>query len=143
MRAAHRVCVALICGAYLTGCGTPANAGRPALARPSHPSTSPRTGVVEGRVLRPPGRDPRSGAAGGTPGPLSEAKVPVNGDPVEAHDARGHIVGRAVTVPRGRFRMTLAPGTYRIIEGICGVSKRVAVHGGTTTPVTLAIPNAC
>jgi hypothetical protein len=91
---------------------------------------------VEGRVLRPPGIDPRSGTG-------AKAPVPVNGDPVEAHDPRGHIAGKAVTAARGRFAMTLRPGTYRIIEGICGVSKRIVVRDGTTTRVTLTIPNAC
>jgi hypothetical protein len=126
-----RAIVALVCCACLTGCGSGHTARPSASARPS------ATGVVEGRVLRPPGIDPRSGGAPrGTP-------VPVNGDPVEAHDPRGRTAAKAVTAARGRFRMTLPPGTYRIVEDVCGVSKRVTVHGGATAPVTLTIPNAC
>lgn len=87
-------------------------------------------------MLRPPGIDPRSGGGSSSP-------VPVNADPVEAHDLQGRIAGKAVTAPPGRFGMTLAPGTYRIVEGICGLSRRITVRGGATTPVTLTIPNAC
>src|SRR5256885_17270285 len=127
MRATRSVIggIALIC---LTGCGAPVSAKRP----PAHR----QVGAVAGRVLRPPGIDPRSGNR-------ARAPVPVNGDPVEAHDPHGRIAAKAVTAARGRFEMTLRPGTYRIVEGICGVSKRIAVRGGATTPVTLTIPNAC
>lgn len=126
MRATRSVTggVALIC---LTCCGAPVSPGGPAHRQ---------AGRVAGRVLRPPGTDPRSGNG-------AKAPVPVNGDPVEAHELRGRIAGKAVTAARGRFAMTLRPGTYRIVEGICGVSKRIAVRGGATTPVTLTVPNAC
>ncbi|HEX5496000.1 MAG TPA: hypothetical protein VFX70_15635 [Mycobacteriales bacterium] len=49
----------------------------------------------------------------------------------------------ATSRPRGAFRLTLPVGSYRIIEGICGVARRVDVRGGQTSSVTLRIPNAC
>ncbi|MGW7406035.1 hypothetical protein ACWGI9_20275 [Streptomyces sp. NPDC054833] len=95
-------------------------------------------GVVRGVVVRPPGQDPRSGAGGG-----SGTYVPVNGDPVRAHDERGHVVASTVTAPPdGSFSFTLSPGSYRITEDIFGIGRQVELRGGSTVSVTLTIPSA-
>ncbi|MEU6573252.1 hypothetical protein [Streptomyces sp. NPDC046805] len=96
-------------------------------------------GEVRGVVVRPPGRDPRSGAA-----PVADnASVPVNGDPVRARDLRGQVVASTVTAPPdGAFSFSLSPGGYRITEDIFGIGRQVEVRAGATVSVTLTIPSA-
>lgn len=105
----------------------PSPADKPRLAR----------GVVHGQIVRPPGSDPRSG------GGNNSGVVPVNGDPVQAHDLTGRVIGVAVTKSGGYFSIALPPGEYRLIEGTCGVTKRIHVQSGSSTYVTMTIPNAC
>jgi len=69
--------------------------------------------------------------------------VPVNGDPVEIHDMRGQVITSVVSQSAGFFSIALPPGEYRIVEGICGVSKHVNIRSGLSTHVILKIPNAC
>ncbi|SFG66817.1 hypothetical protein SAMN02787118_12594 [Streptomyces mirabilis] len=103
-------------------------------------------GEVRGVVVRPPGRDPRSGAGvGNSPVPRIAAapSVPVNGDPVRARDLRGQVVASTVTAPPdGSFSFGLSPGTYRITEDIVGIGRQVEVRAGATVSVTLTIPSA-
>ncbi len=113
------------------------------------PSTSadrPTRGILRGQVLRPPGRDPRSGS--GPPGRERRSGsggscVPVTGDPLQIHDMRGQVIASVVTKSGGLFSIALPPGEYQIVEGICGVSKDVNVRSGLSTRVILSIPNAC
>lgn len=110
-------------------------------------------GVLYGQVLRPPGLDPRSGAylPAGKPTSLPGPPVPVNGDEVEVQNEQGQTVAAAVTGPgdsttgrpAGSFTISLPPGEYRIVEGICGISQRFSVASGSATHVTLMIKNAC
>jgi len=125
---------AVLCSLVLAACGGPAGHGGPL---PSGTSSAP-PGVVRGQVVRPPGGDPRSGNVGG-----SGTAVPVNGDYIEASDERAQVVATAVTAIGGSFELVLAPGTYRITEGICGVSQKVEVRSQVVTPLVLSIPNAC
>lgn len=67
----------------------------------------------------------------------------MNGDPVEIQDMHGQVITSVVTKSGGLFRVALPPGEYRIVEGICGVSKHVSIRSGLSTYVTLTIPNAC
>jgi hypothetical protein len=112
-------------------------------------SRSPRTsrptrGILRGQVLRPPGWDPRSGARPGSPRSGSGGSyVPVNGDPVYIHDMQGQVITSVVTKSGGLFSTALPPGEYRVVEGICGVSKHVNIRSGLSTHVSLTIPNAC
>ncbi|MGW8763679.1 hypothetical protein ACWGN5_14375 [Streptomyces sp. NPDC055815] len=104
------------------------------------PGSEPATGTVRGTVVRPPGRDPRSGG-GGSDG-ADPAWVPVNGDPVRARDGRGRVVASTVSAPPdGGFRFDLPPGVYRIAEDIFGVGAQVRVRAGETVSVTLTIPS--
>lgn len=75
--------------------------------------------------------------------PVNGPDVPVNGDPVEIHDMRGQVITSVVTQSAGFFSIALPPGGYRIVEGICGVSKHVNIRSGFSTYVILKIPNAC
>lgn len=96
--------------------------------------------------MRRPGLDPRSAAAvkPGTPISFRGPLVPVNGDEVDVHDARGRAVAIVFSKkPDGTFRFTLPPGTYRVVDGICDVGRRVSVASGTSTHLILKIPNAC
>ncbi len=115
---------------------------------PDSPSTStdgPTRGILRGQVLRPPGWDPRSGAKSGAGDARAGggSYVPVTGDPVEIHDMRGQVITSVVTESGGLFSIALPPGEYRIVEGICGVSKHVNIRSGLSTHVILTIPNAC
>jgi len=92
-------------------------------------------GHISGIVVRPPGRDPRSGHAGGA--------VPVSGDPVHAYDGAGNVVASAATARDGRFDLTVPAGTYRVAEDICGSATTVKVTSRSITSVTLTVPNAC
>lgn len=94
-----------------------------------------RYAIVRGRVVRPPGRDPRSGAGAGA--------VPVNGDPVRARDANGKTVATTVTKVGGEFRLRLRPGTYEISEDICAVIRRVDLRATAPVSVTLTFPSTC
>ncbi|WP_225100231.1 hypothetical protein [Streptomyces sp. CoH27] len=95
-------------------------------------------GEVRGVVVRPPGRDPRSGA-----GVANSSPVPVNGDPVRARDLHGQVVASTVTAPPdGSFSLSLTPGAYRITEDIFGIGRQVEVRAGATVSVTLTIPSA-
>jgi hypothetical protein len=148
--------VAVICVLALasTACGGRAavrsqNSWRSATSSDS-PSTSahrPAAGILRGQVVRPPGRDPRSGAQDADPDSACSAKggwyVPVNGDEVEVRDMLGQVIASAVTRSGGLFSIALPPGEYRIVEGICGVSKHVNIRSGLPTHVILTIPNAC
>jgi hypothetical protein len=87
--------------------------------------------------MRKPGSDPRSGSEAGA------AKKPVSGDPIVARDKARTKVARAISAHDGSFRMSLPKGVYTIVEGICGVRKRVKVESGTTRTLTLVIPNSC
>ena len=95
-------------------------------------------GVVRGVVVRPPGRDPRSGN-----GAAVHATVPVSGDVVRATDRKGHEVATSVTGDGGRFEFALSPGVYRIAEDICGVGRQVEVRSRVLASVTLVMPEAC
>jgi hypothetical protein len=131
---ATRVAVSttVLCCGLLTGCGT--HAGAP--GRSAMPSSDDHHGALDGRVLRPPGRDPRSGASARTP-------VPVTGDPIRARDPAGKVVASTVTAAGGAFHLRLPPGRYRITEDICGIGREVDITARTTTTVTLTVPNAC
>lgn len=134
------------CGIAATGCGyhlgdsAAASGKTPAIEAPAK-----GFGMVQGRILRPPGPDPRSGS-NTSPGPLPGTPVPVNSDPLRAYDARGRIAAASVSGTGGGpglFQFLLRPGTYRIAENICHISRTIQVGEGTTTLVTLNIPNAC
>jgi hypothetical protein len=112
--------------------GTTPGGGTPA----SGSAGTAGTGLVRGTVLRPPGRDPRSGGG-------SSGNVPVNGDPVHAYDQQKRLVATVVSAGAGTFELTLAPGTYRFVEDICGVEQQVVVRGQSTTAVNLMLPTAC
>lgn len=99
-------------------------------------SPSPARGVIAGQVVRPPGTDPRSGTTSTSP-------VPVNGDPIDVHGPAGKVIATVVTKPGGLFSVALPAGEYRLVEGICGVSTRVSVKSGSTTHLTIQIPNTC
>ncbi|MFJ7067888.1 hypothetical protein [Streptomyces sp. NPDC101115] len=104
------------------------------------PRAEQPTGTVHGTVVRPPGRDPRSGAGG--PDGRDAVWVPVNGDPVRARDERDRVVASAVSAsPDGGFRFELPPGAYRITEDMFGVSARVRVRAGETVTVRLTVPS--
>jgi hypothetical protein len=87
--------------------------------------------------MRKPGSDPRSGNGAGV------AKKPVSGDPIIARDQTRTKVASAISARDGSFRMSLPKGVYTIVEGICGVKRRVKVESGTTLTLTLVIPNSC
>lgn len=136
--------VAVVCALALasSACGGRAavrsqSSWRSATSSDSPPTSAHRLtqGILRGQVLRPPGRDPRSGSGG--------SHVPVNGDPIQIHDMHGQIVTSVVTKSAGLFSIALPPGEYRIVEGICGVSKHVNIRSGLSTHVILTIPNAC
>ena len=158
MRPSRRVAdgiAAALCGLALVGCGTSAAVishsswrSTTASASPATPAQGPNDpspsdtsyqthGAVHGQVLRPPGLDPRSGASN------SSTPVPVNGDPVQVHDLGGQVVTTTMTRSGGLFNVVLPPGEYRIVEGICGVGKKVSVRSGSATHIILTIPNAC
>jgi hypothetical protein len=103
----------------------------------SHPRETGSRGSIHGSVMRKPGSDPRSGSGAGA------AKKPVSGDPIVARDKARTKVARAVSARDGSFRMSLPQGVYTIVEGICGVRKRVKVESGTALTLTLVIPNSC
>jgi hypothetical protein len=103
----------------------------------SHPHETGSRGSIHGSVMRKPGSDPRSGSGAGA------AKKPVSGDPIVARDKARTKVARAISARDGSFRMSLPKGVYTIVEGICGVRKRVKVQSGTTRTLTLVIPNSC
>jgi hypothetical protein len=139
MRAAHAgflpPTAALACSLML-GCGIGSGDPQPrrsAMSSPAHASPDEHHGALDGRVLRPPGRDPRSGTGTGTP-------VPVNGDPIQARDPTGRIIATTVTATGGTFHLLLRPGRYQITEGICGVSRPADIKAGTTTTLTIPIP---
>ena len=69
--------------------------------------------------------------------------MPVNGDPVQVHDLQGQVVAAVVSKPGGFFTVTLPPGEYRIVEGICGVGEPVNVRSGSSIHMILTIPSAC
>jgi hypothetical protein len=94
-------------------------------------------GIIAGRVVRPQGQDPRSGATGGTSAP-----VPVSGDPVEVRRA-GKVVSRSVTALDGGFSAVVAPGSYDVVESICGARTSVRVGESARVDVTLTLPSAC
>ena len=56
---------------------------------------------------------------------------------------RGQVITPVVTESAGLFSIALPPGEYRIVEGICGVSKHANIRSGLSTHVILTIPNAC
>lgn len=136
--------VGLISGILVVGCAagngniTPSGTGGTPSAQ--HPATqhagTQHPGTLHGQVLRPPGRDPRSGGGSATP-------VPVNGDSIEIRDGSGTVVATAVTGQDGAFRMTLAPGDYRVVEGICAAGEQVRITSDTTTRVVLTLPHNC
>ncbi|MFF8380685.1 hypothetical protein ACF07V_31630 [Streptomyces sp. NPDC015661] len=116
----------LLAAAAMVGCG---------------PGAEQSTGTVRGTVVRPPGRDPRSG--GGATDGSDTARVPVNGDPVRARDEHGRVVASTVSAPPdGGFRFDLPPGTYRITEDIFGAAAQVRVRAGETVSVTLTVASA-
>ncbi|MEU8529938.1 MULTISPECIES: hypothetical protein [Streptomyces] len=115
----------LVTAAAVVGCG---------------PGAEQTTGTVRGMVVRPPGRDPRSGG-GGSDG-ADTARIPVNGDPVRARDQHGRVVASTVSAPPdGGFRFELPPGAYRITEDIFGTGTQVRVRAGETVSVRLTVPS--
>ncbi|MGW7002330.1 hypothetical protein ACWGCW_05755 [Streptomyces sp. NPDC054933] len=95
-------------------------------------------GVVRGQIVRPPGRDPRSGNNADAAAP-----VPVSGDTVRVYDPEGRTVATAVSAVGGQFEFVLSPGAYRVTEDICGVSRQVEVRSREITSLILAIPRTC
>jgi hypothetical protein len=94
-------------------------------------------GAIRGRIVRPQGLDPRSGAAG------ELADVGVSGDSIVARDGAGRVAGTAVSAVDGSFTIRLPAGTYRVVEGICAVGRSVEIPASAVIDVTLSVPNAC
>ncbi|MER5637937.1 carboxypeptidase-like regulatory domain-containing protein [Kitasatospora sp. NPDC002227] len=126
---------AALAGVSLAGCTSP------------HGGGSAARGELHGQVLRPAGRDPRSGGMhpGGSPGTLCRGPgvTPVAGDPVEARDLRGRAVASTATGPDGSFSFSLLPGSYRVVESILGIGANAEVRAGGSTSVTLTVPSDC
>jgi hypothetical protein len=135
-----RYCVARVATLIVVGCGAGAVPSSDQSRDVAAPATSPigPHGSVYGRVIRPPGLDPRSGAAG-----ACDIAVPVSGDPIAAHSPGGRTLATAVSDRAGSFTLSLPPGRYTIVEGICGVSQPVEVRSHITSSLTLTIPNSC
>ncbi|MEU2233714.1 hypothetical protein [Streptomyces vietnamensis] len=100
------------------------------------PGAEQATGTVRGTVVRPPGRDPRSGGAGSDG--RGTARVPVNGDPVRARDAHDRVVANTVGAPPdGRFRFD-QPRTRRLTpNGSGGLTVGGAVNISTSTDAAM------
>jgi hypothetical protein len=92
-------------------------------------------GRIRGTIVRPPGRDPRSGHGG--------TAVPVAGDPVHAYDRQDRLAASGVSASDGGFELQVPAGTYRITEDICGASQHVDVQPAGGTSITLTVGNAC
>lgn len=122
--------IAIACGAG----ATPSSDQSPSVAAPAAGPIEVQ-GSVHGRVIRPPGLDPRSGGGGGA--------VPVSGDPIAARSPEGRTLATAVSDRDGSFLLSLPPGRYTIVEGICRVSQAAEVRSHSTSSLTLTIPNAC
>ncbi len=121
--------------AYVTA-STAVNSGGEIRGQVSRPGGTGPRGWIAGSIVRNPGGDPRSGGGNGS-------TVPVSGDSIAAGLLAGPTIAVAVSAQDGSFRLSLPAGTYRVVEGICGVSAQATVESGTTVNVTLTVPNAC
>ncbi|GDY33379.1 hypothetical protein GTS_50120 [Gandjariella thermophila] len=122
------------CGDSAQRDSVPPPATAPSVSAAGQPGAQPQ-GSLRGQVVRPPGRDPRSG--------IVAANVPVSGDPIVVRDGAGDTVASAVTGQDGSFQVRLAPGGYLVVESICKVSRQVSIRRGAISSVTLTIPNVC